>query len=86
MTPTEDRNEKRMLRIRKLLGCKKDTELAKKLKTNQPQISRWRNTGFHESTTILLDHLLLIISRQKRELNRLKKELAELKQSVAIKD
>ena len=60
-------NDKRMDRIRKLLHCKTDVELAEYLETNQPQISRWRNTGFHRSTAKLLDSLLAIISKLKRE-------------------
>ena len=73
-------------RIKKLSGCTRDIDLAKLLDTNQPQISRWRNKGFHESTRTVIDFLLSIISKQKRELSKIKKELNELKASRGIND
>ena len=76
----KNENDRRMDRIRKLLNCMTDVELAKYLATNQPQISRWRNIGFHRSTAKLLDRLLAIISKLKRESAGLKKEIKALRQ------
>jgi hypothetical protein len=73
-------NDRRMNRIRNLLQCKTDVELAQLLETNQPQISRWRNTGFPHSTAKLLDSLLAIVSKLKREVVGLKKEIKSQKQ------
>lgn len=69
--PTD--NDLRMDRIRKLLDCETDVELAKALGTTQPRISRWRNVGFYKSTAELIDVLLTIINRQKKEIASLKK-------------
>lgn len=74
-------NDRRMDRIRHLLGFRIDPELAQYLKTNQPQISRWRNAGFAKSIANLIDSLLSIISIQRKEIIELKKELKSLKRS-----
>jgi hypothetical protein len=65
----------RIDRIRQLAEIKSDTELAKLLESNQPQISRWRNTGHHQSTANLIDFLLSIISNQKKEIDDLNNKL-----------
>ena len=78
MTESRD-NDRRIKRIRSLLNCDSDVELAKRLDTNQPQISRWRRGGFARSTAALIDALLLIISRRQREINQLKEELVDAK-------
>lgn len=78
-------NEKRMKRIRKLFGFRTDVELAEFLGAQQPQISRWRNSGFHESTTKLIDELLKIISRHQREINNQKKQRKALEELLRSK-
>ena len=71
--------QKRIDRIRKLLGIRTDIELGAHIGASQPQISRWRNTGFHVTTSKLLDELLKIISKKQKEINRLKREIKALK-------
>jgi transcriptional regulator with XRE-family HTH domain len=66
-------NDKRVDRIRKLLGCKTDIDLAARLGTNQPQISRWRHKGLPPSTTALIDSLLGVITQLIREISLLRK-------------
>jgi hypothetical protein len=78
---SKSENEKRVDRIRRLLGCKSDVELAKKLETQQPQISRWRRGELSKSMVRLIDELVSTIGALKREKNRLKKELDDLKKS-----
>lgn len=73
--------EKRVERIKRLLDCESDSELARRLETQQPQIARWKRGEFSKSMARLVDYLLLIISRLKRETNELKKEIKTLKQS-----
>ncbi len=75
-------NDKRVNRIRRALGCKVDAELASKLSTYQPNISRWRSKGFHPSTALLIDSLLSVIKFLKKEIAELKKEIAELKKAI----
>ena len=75
-------NAKRMDRIRRLLGCSTDSELAEKLGTNQPQVSRWRKTGFYGSTQGLVDALLAVVGRLTKEVAALEKENARLKRSA----
>lgn len=72
--------EKRVDRIKRLLECESDTELAARLGTQQPQIARWRKGNFSKSVAKLVDDMLLIISRLKREINKLKKEIKTLKE------
>lgn len=38
--------EKRVDRIKKMLDCKSDSELARRLETKQPQIARWKRREF----------------------------------------
>ena len=71
--------QKRIDRIRKLLGFRTDIELGAYLGAKQPQISRWRNTGFHATTSKLLDELLKIITQKQKEINRLKREIKAIK-------
>ena len=76
-------NRQRIKKIRTLLVCDTDVELAKKLGTNQPQISRWRNVGFHgAATSALVDALLGIISKLMAEVKNLKKELSHKNRGV----
>jgi hypothetical protein len=72
--------DKMVDRIKKLLDCESDSDLARRLETQQPQIARWRRGEFSKSMGKLVDYLLLIISRMRREINRLKKEIEALKQ------
>lgn len=72
-------NEKRVEMLLKIAGVTKFGELAKIFKTNQPQISRWKINGFHGCTNEVIDFLLSVISKQKREINELKKEIKSLK-------
>jgi hypothetical protein len=74
-------NDRRMNRLRRYLGCRTDSELAAKIDAKQPQISRWRTTGFPRSTGELVDKLIKIISKSKREITQLKKEIKALKQA-----
>ena len=71
-------NEKRIDKIQKLLSCSSISELAKKLNTHQPNVSRWRKKGFYPSTASLIDALLKVIATQKREINKLKRTIADL--------
>lgn len=73
--------EKRVERIKRLLDCESDSELARLLETKQPQIARWKRGEFSNSMAKLVDLLFLIISRLKRETNKLKKEIDAIKQS-----
>jgi hypothetical protein len=78
--------DKRVNRIKKLMDCQSDSELARRLETQQPQIARWRRGEFSKSMARLIDYLLLIISRLKREINKLKKENKTLKQQDKSND
>lgn len=72
---TELSNEQRMKRIKGLAGVKEYQDLAPLFGTNQPQISRWKSSGFAGSVNFVIDFLLSVISKQKREINKLKKQL-----------
>lgn len=80
------KSEKRIDKLRRLLGCKTDVELAKLLGSQQPQIARWRRGELRKSMVSLIDVLIGTVSGQKREINRLKKELAELKKACGDED
>lgn len=82
MIDPKQNNEKRVKRIRRLLKFKSDTELADYLETKQPQISRWRNTGFHQTTANLIDTLLSIISELQKQLADAKRENKHLKKEL----
>jgi predicted transcriptional regulator len=71
--------EKRIERIKRLLDCKSDSELARRLELKQPQIARWKRGEFSKSMAMLVDYLLSIISGLKREITKLKKENASIK-------
>ncbi len=75
-------HNKRIDRIMKLLGIKKDAELAECINAKQPQISRWRSGGLSKSTAQFLDLHWSVISNMKREINRLKKEIKELNKKL----
>jgi transposase len=72
--------DKMVDRIKRLLDCESDSDLARRLETQQPQIARWRRGEFSKSMGKLVDYLLLIISRMRREINELEKEIQTLKQ------
>lgn len=72
-------DQRRINRLKKLMGCNTDVEFAAFLKVNQPQVSRWKSVGFHESTAKIIDHLLSIIADQKKEIRMLKKKRRELR-------
>lgn len=78
---TKSEHENRIDKLRKLLGCKTDVELAKLLGSHQPQIARWRRGELRKSMASLIDVFNSTLSRHKREINRLKKQLAELKKA-----
>ncbi len=78
-------HNKRLNRIRKLLGLKTDVELADLIEAKQPQLSRWRKAGFSMSTGNLLDELVALISKLKREVTKLKKENKSLRQELDSK-
>jgi transcriptional regulator with XRE-family HTH domain len=48
--------------IKKALGCKTDSELARKLQVDRNTVWRWKNNGFHPSTKRLI-LLLLEVNR-----------------------
>jgi tRNA(Phe) wybutosine-synthesizing methylase Tyw3 len=83
---TKSEHEKRIDKFKKLLGCKKDIELAKLLETQQPQIARWRRGGIRKSMASVIDVFNKTVSRNKRKINSLKKELAELKKTCGDED
>ena len=51
--------------IKNALGIKTNRELAKLLRINESQITRWNKSGFHKSTEALLELLLDIIDESK---------------------
>ena len=53
-----DSNEKRLVRIKDVLNCKRDKNLADRLESHPPNITRWKKHGFSPSTANLLDALL----------------------------
>lgn len=59
-------------KIKKILGCKKNKELAELLskkggkKIHPEQITQWKNRGFHKSTVILLDALIECIQNSRK--------------------
>jgi hypothetical protein len=70
-------------RLLKSFGCSKDKELLAELnklvleynksaKFHQPQLSRWRNQGFHTSTELLINLLLDKIESLENELEQKK--------------
>lgn len=71
--------EKRVERIKQLLDCESDSELARRLETQQPQIARWKRGEFSKSMARLVDYLLSDVSRLKREIQRLEKEIKTIK-------
>lgn len=83
---TKSEHEKRIDKLKRLLGCKTDVELAKLLGSQQPQIARWRRGELRKSMASLIDVLLGAVSKQKREINRLKKELGELNKTCGDED
>lgn len=58
-------NDKRIETIKKILGCRTDNQLASKINSHQPNISRWKKSGFSTATANLIDKLILVIEEQK---------------------
>lgn len=50
--------------IKKFLDCKTDNQLASKINSHQPNISRWKKDGFSSATTNLIDELISVIEKQ----------------------
>ena len=60
-------SEKRIDELKKLLGCKTDSDLARRLPSaTKQQVWRWRYTGFHGSATEELIDELIKLARKKR--------------------
>jgi len=74
---------KRIDRIRRLFECKTDAELGERLGTIQPQIARWRKGDVAKTTANLIDGLLSLISKRNGEITRLKREIRELKKQLS---
>lgn len=74
---------KRIDRIRRLFGCRTDAQLGELLGTTQPQIARWRKGDVAKTTANLIDGLLSLISKRNGEITRLKREIRELKKQLS---
>ena len=74
---------KRIDRIRRLFGCRTDSELGELLGTQQPQIARWRKGDVAKTTASLIDGLLSLISKRNGEISRLKREIRELNKKLS---
>lgn len=62
-----DENTHRVERIKTALGCNKDAELAKHIKSHPPNITRWKKRGFYPSTANLIDALLDVVEKLSRK-------------------
>ncbi len=77
-----DDNEKRVERMKKVLRCKRDIELAKRLNQYPPNITRWKKRGFYPSTASLIDELLNEYFDLDERFKKLKNELKAMKDSA----
>ena len=53
-----DDNARRVERIKKALGCKTDAELAERIQSHRPNVTRWKTRGFYPVQANLVDALL----------------------------
>jgi hypothetical protein len=67
-------NEERVQRIKEMLGCQTDTELAERIKSHPPNITRWKRRGFYPIVANLIDEMIKVNLDLRQQITALSKE------------
>jgi hypothetical protein len=67
-------NEERVQRIKEMLGCQTDIELAERIKSHPPNITRWKKRGFYPIVANLIDEMIKVNLDLRQQITALSKE------------
>lgn len=79
-----EENKRRVERIKKALGCKTNTALAKRIGSHAPNITRWRKQGFYPSMAGLIDELIKEGTKLTKRIKELEREFSSVQRHSDI--